>query len=103
MAETRLLTDHQQIRDWAGARSGVPAIRDAAELIGNTEPVLTIEFGQRAYQDVDQGADRPDDLGRARLTEWSEWFDLFDEKQLALVVSADVEGQREEFHEIIRR
>jgi hypothetical protein len=102
MTETKLLTDHQDIRDWAGSRSGVPVIRDPAALIGNSEPVLMIQFGQHAYQDG-QGSDRPDDLGRPRLVEWDEWFEVFDEKQLALVVSADIEGQRDEFHEIIRR
>lgn len=104
MTETTLLTDHQTIRDWAGARSGVPVIRDAAELVGITEPVLMIEFGQQAYQDNDaSGSDRPDELGRPRLVEWDEWFQLFDEKQLALVVSSEVAGQRDEFHELVRK
>ncbi|MHC1548726.1 hypothetical protein [Phyllobacterium sp. K27] len=104
MAETTLLTDHQAIRDWAGARSGVPAIRDAADLIGVTEPILMIKFGQEVYKDNDEtGSDRPDELGSSRLVEWDEWFDLFDRKQLALVVSTEIEGQRDEFHELVRK
>ncbi|EJN01680.1 hypothetical protein [Phyllobacterium sp. YR531] len=104
MTETTLLTDHQAIQDWAGARAGVPVIRDAAELIGITEPVLMIEFGQQAYEDNDaNGSDRPDALGSPRLVDWDEWFELFDEKQLALVVATEVAGQRDEFHELVRR
>lgn len=104
MAETRLLTDHQEIKDWAASRSGAPAIIDAAELAGNDIPVLLIEFGQHAYEDDDdQGADRPADFGRPRLAEWDEWFSIFDQEQLGLVVGEDVPGQRDEFHEIIRR
>lgn len=104
MTETILLTDHQAIRDWAGARSGMPAIRDAADLIGISEPVLMIKFGQETYEDTDvSGSDRPDELGQPRLVEWDEWFDLFDEKQLALVVSSEVEGQRDEFHELVHK
>ena len=32
-----------------------------------------------------------------------EWFKRFDERELALVVARDVPGQRESFHEIVRR
>jgi hypothetical protein len=104
MTETTLLTDHQAIRDWVGARSGMPAIRDAASSIGINEPVLMIKFGQEAYEDNDDsGADRPGELGRPRLVEWDEWFDLFDKKQLALVVSTELEGQPDEFHEFVRK
>jgi hypothetical protein len=104
MTETRLLTDHQEIRDWAAARSGIPAIRDPEELIGSDKPVLSIQFGQHAYEDDDrEGADRPEDFGRPRLVEWDEWLALFDQEGLGLVVAEDVPGQRDEFHEIIRR
>lgn len=104
MTKTTLLTDHQAIRDWAGTRSGVPAIRDPAALIGITEPVLMIKFGQEAYVDNDDsGADRPDELGRPRLVEWDEWFDLFDKNQLGLVVATEIKGQLDEFHEFVRK
>jgi hypothetical protein len=103
MTETKLLTTRGDIRDWAAARSGIPAIRDAAELVGISEPELMIQFGQHAYEDDDQGADRPDEMGRPRMVEWDEWFDLFEERKLGLVVAVDVPGQRDEFHEIIRR
>ncbi|NTS32944.1 hypothetical protein HQ945_16920 [Phyllobacterium sp. BT25] len=104
MVETRLLTDHQEIKDWAAGRSGVPTIRDSADLIGSDVPVLALAFGQHAYEDDDdQGADRPADFGRPRLVEWDEWFAIFDAESLGLVVAEDLPGQHDEFHEIIRR
>lgn len=103
MADTRVLTDHQSIREWAAARMGSPAIRPAAPLIGNNDPVLMIVFDQQSYEDQDAGADRPTDLGRPEIVEWDEWFALFDERNLAVVVSEDIAGLRESFHQIIAR
>ena len=103
MAETRLLTGREEIRDWAAARMGAPAIRLASPAIENTEPVMMIVFDQRAYEDQDQGYDRPTDLGAPEIVEWDEWFELFDKRNLALVVAKDVPGVRENFHEIVAR
>lgn len=100
MADTMTLTDHDAIRDWAAARAGQPALADPAPGAFESEPVLTIAFGQHAYQDTDEGADP---IGGIRLIDWDEWFKLFEERQLALVVSEDRPGQRDEFHELIRR
>ncbi len=59
-------------------------------------------FDQQAYEDVDR-PERPQNAGGYELVEWDDWFKLFDEHQLALVVAEDVPGLRENFHEIIRR
>ncbi len=101
MADTKTLTDHESIRDWAAARSGFPAVVDISPAAG-TQPMLRLVFGQHAYNDNDQ-AERPVNAGGIELVEWDEWFKLFDEQQLALVVSEDVPGQRDSFHEIVRR
>ena len=101
MAETITLTDHEAIRDWAAARMGSPAIVDVSAEPG-TQPLLRIVFGQQAYMDLDQ-PERPPNAGGYELVEWDEWFRLFDEHQLALVVAEEVPGSRESFHEIIRR
>ncbi|UXN66649.1 hypothetical protein N8E89_18635 (plasmid) [Phyllobacterium sp. A18/5-2] len=104
MTDTKLMTDHREIREWAAGRSGVPVIVDPAELIGNSVSVLSIQFGQKAYEDDDdQGADRPLDFGRPRMVEWEEWFAIFDAERLALIVAEDLPGQHDEFHEIVRR
>ena len=101
MAETVTLTDHEAIRDWAAARIGSPAVVDASPETG-TQPFLRIVFDQAAYQDQDQ-AERPQNAGGYELVEWDDWFKIFDEGELALVVAADQSGVRESFHRLIRR
>lgn len=101
MAETITLTDHEAVRDWAAARLGFPAIVDISPAAG-TQPLLRIVFDQASYQDQDR-PERPVNAGGYEMVEWDEWFKLFEEGELALVVAADRPGVRENFHEIIRR
>ena len=101
MTETVTLTDHEAIRDWAAARMGVPALFDTSIEAG-TQPMLRLVFDQVAYQDQDR-PERPVNAGGLELVEWDEWFRLFDEAELALVVAADRPGVRDSFHEFVRR
>lgn len=101
MATTVTMTDHEKIRDWAAARMGSPAIVDVSTEAG-TQPMLRIVFDQAAYQDQDR-PERPPNTGGVELVEWDDWFRIFEESQLALVVAADRPGVRENFHELIRR
>jgi hypothetical protein len=101
MTETRVLTDHEEIRDWAAARAGIPALQGSDPAVHN-QSVLRLVFGQQAYLDTDM-PDRPPATGGLELIDWDEWFKLFDERELALVVAEEVPGLRDEFHEIIRR
>lgn len=101
MADTITLTDHEAIRDWAAARSGFPAIIDVSPASG-TQPMLRLVFDQHAYQDVDQ-PERPVNAGGLELVEWDEWFKVFEEGELALVVEEEVPGRRDSFHEFVRR
>jgi hypothetical protein len=101
MVDTVTLTDHEAIRDWAAARAGYPAIVDVSPAAG-VQPMLRLVFGQAAYLDNDR-AERPMNAGGIELVEWDEWFQIFDEQHLALVVARDQPGRREQFHEIIRR
>ena len=64
MAETVTLTGHEEIRDWAAARMGAPAIVDVSAESG-TQPMLRLVFDQQAYQDTDQ-AERPQNAGGYR-------------------------------------
>ena len=103
MPDTRMLTDRDEIRDWAAARAGAPALRPAAPSIASDEPVLRIEFGQHAYQDQDNGADRPPTQGGLELVSWDDWFRIFEERGLALVVAEERPGVIDQFHEIVAR
>lgn len=101
MADTVTLTDHDEIRSWAAARAGFPAVVDVSPESG-TQAMLRLVFDQQAYEDEDR-PERPPNAGGYDLVEWDEWFKIFDERQLALVVAADEPGRREEFHQFIRR
>lgn len=101
MPDTVTLTDREAIRDWAAARMGVPAIVDASPE-GGVQPVLRLVFDQAAYQDQDR-PERAQNAGGVELVEWDDWFRIFEERQLALVVAKDLPGRRENFHEIVRR
>ena len=101
MADERVLTDRTEIRNWAAAQSGFPAIVDVSPE-GGTQPMLRIVFDQQAYQDYDR-PERPTNAGGYELVEWDEWFGLFEEQRLALVVGPDIPGQRDSSHEIVRR
>ncbi len=103
MASTRTLTDRDEIRDWAAARMGSPAISEASPSVGGDDPVLSIVFDQASYQDQDRGADPAIALGGREIVEWDEWFQIFEDKQLALVVSEEIPGRKDSFHEIVRR
>src|SRR5690606_26316225 len=82
MADTKMLVDHDAIRNWAAARAGQPALSEPALGMGQAESVLCFAFGQHAYQDTDEGAGQ---IGGLEIIEWDEWFRIFDERQLALV------------------
>jgi hypothetical protein len=101
MTKTITLTDHDAIRDWAAGRAGAPAVVDISPAAGS-QPMLRIVFGQHAYQDQDR-PERPVNAGGYDLIEWDEWFRLFEERELALVVSEEIPGVRDEFHELVRR
>ncbi|MDF1601630.1 hypothetical protein PZ895_17885 [Mesorhizobium sp. YIM 152430] len=103
MAATRTLTDRDEIRDWAAARMGSPAISEASPSVGGDDPILSIVFDQASYQDQDRGADASIALGGREIVEWDDWFKIFEEKQLALVVSEEVPGRKDSFHEIVAR
>lgn len=100
MATTRL-TDHESIRNWAAARLGAPAIVDISPA-GGTQPMLRIVFGQAVYQDQDQ-AERPQNAGGIELVEWDEWFDVFEQHALALIVNDETVGARDNYYEFASR
>ena len=98
---TITLTDHEQIRSWAAARMGAPAIVDISPSSG-VQPMLRLVFDQIAYQDQDR-PERPQNAGGMELVEWDEWFELFDQAQLALVVPPEQPGIRDSTHHLVRR
>jgi len=99
-----MLTDHEAIRAWAAARMGVPAMRPAAPLsVGRDEPVITFLFDTIVYPDQSSSIDRPPTVSSPEEVEWDEWFRIFDERGLALVVAEDRPNVVDPFYEFVVR
>lgn len=99
MAETRFLTDHDEIRGWAAARMGTPAIIDTSPESG-TQPMLRIVFDTAVYQDQNR-AERPQNAGGIELVEWDDWFRVFDAAGLALAVNPETPGRKDSWYELV--
>lgn len=95
----RTLTSHEDIRQWAAARSGNPAIEDRAT--GPGHPVLRIVFDQYLLNAGEgQYTDRP---GGLDLVDWEEWFAEFDGQGLALRVEDERPGVLDDYFEFVGR
>ena len=96
---SQTLTDHDAIREWAVARAGNPAVQDVPTGTGETDQALRLVFGQRGAREND------DNTATESLTliEWDEWFRLFEEKKLALIVADDVPGELDQYHDLLAR
>lgn len=100
MAETRDITDHDEIRQWATARQGRPAMNTIPT--GGTGPdreVLHLLFGQHTLMESD------DDTAteNLRLCDWTDWFEVFERERLALNVPNEPEGVVTETHSLVAR
>jgi hypothetical protein len=81
----KTLTDHAEIKQWTEKRDGFPvAIKDTHS--DNDTGVIRIAFGKN--DDFEQ-------------ISWDEFFNKFEEKNLALIVSAN--DNNDEFNKIVKR
>ncbi len=96
----KILTDREDIRQWAIARAGNPMLMEVPDG-SHSRTILQLTFGQHALNaDGNQGPDR---VGGYRLVSWTEWFDALDENKLALRVSDDPSGGNEAEFEFVPR
>ncbi len=85
----QLLTTAAEIRQWAEARSGLPAIEDRPPGIPGV-PVLRILFDQEGLNTGEaQYIDRP---GGLDMVTWDEWVAELRKRKQALKVAAEVPG-----------
>jgi hypothetical protein len=91
MASAQPVTDHNQIRTWAEARRGKPARVKGTG--GNGDPgVLRINFPGYSGEDTLQEIS------------WEEWFQQFDENNLALLVQErTADGELSTFNKLVSR
>jgi len=88
---SHVLTDHDEIRRWAEERDAKPA---AVRRTEGHDDVGIIRFDFPGYS----GGDSLEEI------EWDEWFDKFDEKNLALVVQdTTTRGQTSNFNKLVSR
>ena len=99
-AETghRLLVTPEEIRQWAEARSGSPAMEDRPPNVPGP-PILRIVFDQRLLNtDESQYTDRP---GGLDLVSWDEWVAELESRNLALKVAIEAPGMLDDRYEFV--
>ena len=89
MAESKTTTNHDEIRRWVEARGGRPAsVRETGN--GDDPGILRIDFG-----DQDEGLE---------AISWDEFFEAFDENDLAFLYQEETEdGGESRFNKFISR
>ena len=90
-AKSRMLTNHTEIRSWAEQRRARPA---AVRSTHNDDYIGMIRLDFPGYR----GEDSLEEIS------WDEWFEDFDDRNLALVVHDETaDGQRSNFHQLVQR
>ena len=93
MADTKITTDHNEIRKWAEARGGRPAVVRSTRGKGGTG-ILRLEFPDAPHADDDA----------LEEISWDEFFEKFDEKRLAFVYQEKtVGGEPSRFNKFVTR
>ena len=89
--KSQILTKHEDIRRWAEARGGIPA---RVKRTGGEDDVGMIRIDFPGYS------------GEQSLEpiSWEQWFEKFDEKELALVVERQPpQGDKGRFNKLVSR
>ncbi len=82
---SKLLIDHDEVRAWVTARAGNPAIVSVPDGHSGFQTRLRLTFGQRQLHEQGAGNDL---IGGVEMVPWGEWFDEFENQELALRVPA---------------
>ena len=91
MASAHPLTDHEEIRTWAEERGAKPA---CVKGTGGKDDTGMIRLDCPGYS----GADTLQHIS------WDEWFDAFDENELALLVQDETaSGDTSNFNKLVSR
>jgi len=91
VATSETLTDHERIREWAEARKAKPA---CVKGTGGKNDVGMIRLDFPGYS----GGDSLEEIS------WDEWFEQFDENNLALVVQEKTaDGETSNFNKLVSR
>ena len=88
---SRVLTDHDEIQRWAEERDARPSAVQKTHT-DDSVGIIRLDFpgysGENSLEEI----------------EWDEWFDKFDDNNLALIVQDQTaEGERSNFNKIVSR
>jgi hypothetical protein len=88
---SRVLTDHDEIRSWAEERDARPSAVQRTHT-DDSVGIIRLDFpgysGENSLEEI----------------EWDEWFDKFDDNNLALIVQDQTAGgERSNFNKIVSR
>ena len=90
-SSSRVLTDHDEIRRWAEERGAQPATVRSTH---SDDSIGIIRLDFPGYS----GGDSLEEI------EWEEWFEKFDDNNLALVVQEKMaNGQKSNFNKLVNR
>jgi hypothetical protein len=93
MAESKITTDHDEIRTWAEERGGRPAVVRSTHGKGGTG-ILRLEFPNAPNSDDNQ----------LEEISWEEFFKKFDDAGLALLhQEKTADGKKSNFNKLIAR
>ncbi|MGE5054632.1 MAG: hypothetical protein ACM3WP_10745 [Acidobacteriota bacterium] len=90
-SSSRVLTDHDEIRRWAEERDARPSAVQRTHT-DDSVGIIRLDFpgysGENSLEEI----------------EWDEWFDKFDDNNLALIVQDQTAGgERSNFNKIVSR
>jgi hypothetical protein len=90
-SSSRVLTDHDEIRRWAEERDARPSAVQRTHT-DDSVGIIRLDFpgysGENSLEEI----------------EWDEWFDKFDDNNLALIVQDQTaEGEQSNFNKIVSR
>ncbi len=89
-AGSQTTTDHEEIRQWAEERGGIPATVSGTKRRGEAG-IIRIDFPDGPEPSLEH-------------ISWDEWFDKFDQNGLALVYQENTSGgQQSRFNKIVKR
>jgi hypothetical protein len=87
----RILTDHDEIRNWAEERGAVPS---CVKGTGSRKDVGMIRLDFPGYSGEDS----------LQQISWDEWFEKFDENNLSLLAQdSTADGEKSNFNKLVKR
>lgn len=87
MTNSKTTTNHQTIREWAEERDGTPSM--VKDTRNNGSGVLRIDF--------DGKEDSLEEIS------WDQFFDVFDENNLAFLYQEETNGSKSRFFKLVER